>query len=84
MLLNQGPSLYFLVCKGLLLLSNDDVGVWQGASYFGRYGRELVSKIGDFVKKRKVGGGAIVIVERPLPRSAVSSIRELEIPLPKN
>ena len=31
----------FLVCKGL---SNNEVGGWQGAPYFRRYGRELVSK----------------------------------------
>ena len=42
----------FLVCKGL---SNNEVGVARGAPYFRKYGGELVSKTGDFVKE-KTGG----------------------------
>ena len=38
----------FLVCKGLL---NDDVGGARVATYFRRYGRELVSKPAISLKK---------------------------------
>ena len=49
---NNRISMHFLVCKGL---SIDDVGVSRDTPYFRRYGRELVSKTGDFVKE-KLGG----------------------------
>ena len=48
---------------GILFVSegplNDDASVYQQAPYFGIYGRELVSKSGNF-DKEKLRGGATV------------------------
>ena len=45
-------SMCFLVCKMDYRAMTPG---WQGAPYFRRYGRELVSTTGDFVEK-KIGG----------------------------
>ena len=49
--------IYFLVCKGLLLLSNDDVGVARGTA-FQEIRPGAGFKTGDFVEE--VGGATVV------------------------